>query len=112
MTELTRRRVLLGAAAATTLTAVGPGPRVACRAAAAPPAGKQAPGWAYRYKVGSIEVTAVTDGARTMPLADNYVKNAPKDAVNAALDARYMERTKITRTLHARSSSTLAPSSS
>jgi glyoxylase-like metal-dependent hydrolase (beta-lactamase superfamily II) len=95
MTELTRRLVLTGAAAATTLTAVGPGFVASPAHAAAPPAGKQAPGW-YRYKVGSIEVTAVTDGARTMPLADNYVKNAPKDAVNAALDAGYMEKDKIT----------------
>ena len=63
--------------------------------AAAPLAGKQAPGW-YRYKVGSFEVTAVTDGARTIPLADTFVKNASKDQVNAALAAQYMEKDKVT----------------
>ena len=39
--------------------------------AAAPPAGTQAPGW-YRYKVGSIEVTVVTDGAR-FKVPDDHV---------------------------------------
>ena len=53
------------------------------------------PGW-YRYKVGSVEVTAVTDGARTFPLADNYVKNATKDQVNAAIVGMYMEKDKVT----------------
>src|SRR5262245_14805420 len=38
--------------------------------AAAPLAEKQNPGW-HRYKVGSFEVTVVTDGATTSPLADN-----------------------------------------
>ena len=35
--------------------------------AAAPQAGKQAPGF-YRYKVGSLEVTVLTDGARSFAL--------------------------------------------
>jgi glyoxylase-like metal-dependent hydrolase (beta-lactamase superfamily II) len=63
--------------------------------AAAPPAGKQVPGW-YRYKVGTIEVTAVTDGARTTPIPDNYISNANKDAINAALGALYFEKDKLT----------------
>jgi glyoxylase-like metal-dependent hydrolase (beta-lactamase superfamily II) len=63
--------------------------------AAAPLAGKQVQGW-YRYKVGSFEVTAVTDGARTFPLADTFVKNASKDQVNATLAALFMEKDKLT----------------
>src|SRR5262245_23415407 len=50
MTQLTRRGVLAGAAAATALTPFAANPV----RAAAPFAGKQAPGW-YRYKVGNIE---------------------------------------------------------
>ena len=88
MTQLTRRGMLTGAAAisATALSIQGHSPA----RAAAPPAGKQAPGF-YRYKVGDIEVTAVTDGARTFPLPDNFVKNAGKDAVGAAMSSMYMD---------------------
>jgi glyoxylase-like metal-dependent hydrolase (beta-lactamase superfamily II) len=62
--------------------------------AAAPPTGKQAPGF-YRYKVGDIELTVVTDGARVGPLADNFVRNAKKEEVNEALQAAFMERDKL-----------------
>lgn len=94
MTELTRRSVLAGAVAATA-TALSPLDGRSPARAAAPLAGKQAPGW-YRYKVGSFEVTAVTDGARTFPLADSYVKNAQKDAVSAAFAAGFMDKDKVT----------------
>jgi glyoxylase-like metal-dependent hydrolase (beta-lactamase superfamily II) len=63
--------------------------------AAAPLAGKQAPGW-YRYKVGSIEITAVTDGARSNPLTDTFIRNVKKDDVNKVLEANHMEKDKIT----------------
>jgi len=94
MTQLSRRGVLT-AAAASAVTALTPIATPSPAVAAAPPVGKQAPGW-YRYKVGTIEVTAVTDGARSFPLADNYVRNAPKDAVNEALAAMFMEKDKVT----------------
>ena len=71
MTELTRRTVLAGAAvasAATALTPLAPAPAKA----AAPLLGNQAPGW-YRYKVGSYEITCVTDGRNTFKLPDNFV---------------------------------------
>jgi glyoxylase-like metal-dependent hydrolase (beta-lactamase superfamily II) len=92
MTELTRRTMLAGAAAT---AAFAPLATTTPTRAAAPPAGRQAPGF-YRYKVGTIEVTVVTDGARTMPLADTFVRNAPKDQVNKALEAAYMEKDKMT----------------
>ena len=85
MIELTRRRLLSGATMATAAAGLAPfAPSPA--SAAAPPAGKQAPGW-YRYKVGTIEVTVVTDGARAFPLSDTFVRNVPKDEVNKALEA-------------------------
>jgi glyoxylase-like metal-dependent hydrolase (beta-lactamase superfamily II) len=61
---------------------------------AAPPTGKQAPGF-YRYKLGSHEVTVVTDGVNVRPLADNFILNATKAEVNAALAAAYLEPDKI-----------------
>jgi glyoxylase-like metal-dependent hydrolase (beta-lactamase superfamily II) len=86
--------MLAGTAAATAVALAPLDGRTPARAAA-PPVGKQAPGF-YRYKVGSFEVTAVTDGARTFPLADSYVKNAKKDDVGAAFAAGYMDRDKVT----------------
>jgi hypothetical protein len=60
MTELTRRSLLTGTVAITATAAVPLATNSPARAAA-PPAGTQAPGW-YRYKVGSFEITVVTDG--------------------------------------------------
>jgi glyoxylase-like metal-dependent hydrolase (beta-lactamase superfamily II) len=92
MNDITRRSVLTGAAAAAA-TALSPLDRPAH--AAAPQIGKQAPGF-YRYKVGSFEVTAVTDGARSFPLADSFVKNASKDQVNAAFATFYQPKDTVT----------------
>ena len=89
MTKFTRRNVLTGAALAATATALSPlGGRLPARAAA-PPVGRQAPGY-YRYKIGAFEVTVVTDGVRPTPLADNFVRNAQKDAVSAGLATTYL----------------------
>jgi len=61
----------------------------------APPPGKRAAGF-YRYKVGDYEITAVTDGATTSPLAENFVINQKKDDVNAALAVAFLEKDKVT----------------
>ena len=90
MTGLTRRTVLTGAALAGAAGTLAP---IAPARAAAPPAGKQAAG-VYRYKVGDIEVTAVTDGMRDAPLG-TLVKNAPAEQVNAALQAAYLPKDKF-----------------
>jgi glyoxylase-like metal-dependent hydrolase (beta-lactamase superfamily II) len=95
MTELTRRNVLTGAVAATAAAAVVPALPTSPAQAAAPAAGKQAPGF-YRYKVGSFEVTVVTDGSRTFDLPDTFVVNKTKAEVNAALAAAYMQADKMT----------------
>jgi len=91
MTHLSRRSLFAGATAAALAPLAGASPA----SANAPAAGKQAPG-VYRYKVGSSEVTVVTDGARTFPLNDSFVLNAKKDEVNKALEAAYMPRDVMT----------------
>ncbi|RAI45365.1 MBL fold metallo-hydrolase [Rhodoplanes roseus] len=93
MSDMTRRTILAGAA----LGAAGANlPLTAQPAAAAvPTATSQAPG-VYRYKIGSLEVTVATDGARTFPMPDGFVKNAKKDEIDAALQAAYMEPGKMT----------------
>ena len=84
MSVLSRREVLTGAAI---MAVVSSAPSLA----AAPKAGKQAPGF-YRYLVGDLELTTVNDGVSRMPITDSFVLNASKDRVNAALDALFMER--------------------
>jgi glyoxylase-like metal-dependent hydrolase (beta-lactamase superfamily II) len=94
MNHPTRRNLLAGAAAAsaaTTLTPLASTPA----SASAPQAATQAPGW-YRYKVGSVEITAVTDGRSTFKLPDTFVANAKKDQVNEALLAAHMEKDMMT----------------
>jgi glyoxylase-like metal-dependent hydrolase (beta-lactamase superfamily II) len=89
MIDLSRRMILGGAAATTAIAAssrYGDSPALAAPAAA----GKQAPGF-YRYKVGTHEVTVVTDGVNKFKLPDNMVTNATKEQVNAALTAVFME---------------------
>jgi hypothetical protein len=93
MTEISRRSLLVGTAAGAAL--VGTKTVMPPAKAAAPVAGKQNAGW-YRYKVGSFEVTVVTDGNNTNPLSDTYVTNAPKADVNAALDALFLAKDKVT----------------
>jgi len=93
MTELTRRSLLgtaAGAGVAAFLPAMPPSAR-----AAAPPAGKQAPGF-YRYKVGDYELTQISDGSRTSPMPDGFVRNIPKEQALAAAEAAYMPKGQIT----------------
>src|SRR5258708_29983413 len=89
--ELTRRHALAAAAHS-----------AACRlwqttaAKAAPPAAdKQAPSF-YRYKVGDIQVTVVSDGRYTFPLEDNFILNAKKEEVGAALEKAFLPRDTMT----------------
>ena len=94
MSELSRRTVLAGAAAASAATALTPLAPAPAKAAA-PLLGTQAPGW-YRYKVGSYEITCVTDGRNTFKLPDTFVTNAKKEQVNEALASAYMEKDMMT----------------
>jgi glyoxylase-like metal-dependent hydrolase (beta-lactamase superfamily II) len=95
MGELTRRRLLAGAATATAATILTPFATRSPAFAAVPAAGKQAPGY-YRYKIGDFEITAVTDGAATFPLPDKFVQNHPKDEVQKALAAAYQPTDTLT----------------
>ena len=85
MINLSRRAMLAGVAA----IAAAPSAVTSTRAAA-PASGTQAPGF-YRYKVGSVEITVITDGVNRLPVTDEFVLNAKKEEVNAALAAAFME---------------------
>jgi glyoxylase-like metal-dependent hydrolase (beta-lactamase superfamily II) len=91
MIELSRRHVLAGAVAASAATALP----VRTAVAAAPPSGKQAPSF-YRYKVGQYECTSLSDGARTFPMPDTFVKNVPKAEALAAGEAAHMPKGMVT----------------
>ncbi len=85
MPHLARRDILAGGFAVATASLVASG---GVADAKAPPAGQQAPGW-YRYKVGDIEVTVVTDGTNRFRFADTHVANKAREEVNAALAAAF-----------------------
>ena len=90
MSKLTRRDFVVGAGALS-VAAAAPVAMTSPVDAAAPPAGRQAAGW-YRYKVGTFEITVVTDGMNRLPLPDRLVVNVSKYEVNAALAAAYLEK--------------------
>lgn len=101
MSEVSRRTLLAGVAGATGTVVAGAagsvGAAMAARAAPADSAAvapEQVPS-AYRYKVGDVQVTAIADGMRTIPLADTFVRNQPKSAVNAALKAAFLPENEI-----------------
>ena len=81
MITFSRRNLLAGAAC--TASALP----VARSFAAAPFAGKQAT-TLYRYKIGSYELTALSDGLWERPIDDEFVRNAdPADVRKAMTDA-------------------------
>jgi glyoxylase-like metal-dependent hydrolase (beta-lactamase superfamily II) len=94
MTNLNRRNLLAGAAAAGAATALTP-LATSTTQATAPAASAQAPGF-YRYKVGAFEISVVTDGAATFPLPDKFVQNHPKAEVEQALAAAYQPAGTVT----------------
>ncbi|MCA6107900.1 MBL fold metallo-hydrolase [Bradyrhizobium cenepequi] len=85
--EITRRHALAGAAA---IAAVPLLPNIPAQAAA-PLAERQAPSY-YRYKVGDIQVTVVSDGKNVFKLEDSFITNAKKEEVNAALEKAFLPR--------------------
>ncbi|HEX2652398.1 MAG TPA: MBL fold metallo-hydrolase [Xanthobacteraceae bacterium] len=95
MSFLTRRRFLAGSAGAAGATVLAGGAAVHLVQASAPMSGKQAPGF-YRQKIGDFEMTIVTDGSRTFPMPDGFVKNVSKDKAIAAAEAAYMPMGQIT----------------
>lgn len=93
MTEINRRHLLAGAATAAATIGLPSATRPAH--GAAPPAGRQAPAF-YRAKVGDFEVTQFSDGARTFPMPDGFVRNVPKEQALAAAEAAYMPKGMVT----------------
>jgi hypothetical protein len=87
MAILSRRTLLAGAAGVAT-TAGWWGSQSA--RAAVPQDTKQAASF-YRYKVGSIEITVVSDGIQKLPVTPEFVPNATVAEVNAALADNFME---------------------
>jgi glyoxylase-like metal-dependent hydrolase (beta-lactamase superfamily II) len=89
MFDLDRRSLLAGSAALTAAGALWPINGTPA-AAQTPPVGKQNAGW-YRYKVGTHEVTVVTDGASVFKFPDTFVTNKKRDEVNAGLAAAFLQ---------------------
>jgi glyoxylase-like metal-dependent hydrolase (beta-lactamase superfamily II) len=81
----TRRQALTSAAAIASAPLLSSAPAKA----AAAPAQMQAPSF-YRYKVGDVLVTVVSDGKNVFKLEDSFITNAKKDEVSAALEKAYM----------------------
>ncbi len=88
MIEIDRRSVLAGIAAT---AGAGLLPAFDSRSAkaAAPPAGTQNAGW-YRYKVGTHEVTVVTDGVTRSKFPDGFVAGKSRDEINKGLADAYL----------------------
>ena len=88
MRKLTRRTLLAG----TALASLSADANVAI--AASPAAGRQAPG-IYRYRIGSLELTALYDGIWYRPIGNEFIRNAPFSAVESALDEAFMPHDKL-----------------
>jgi len=91
---MTRRNILttaVAAGAASALSPLGANPLLA----AAPAEAFKSTG-VYRYKVGDYEIIQLMDGARTMPMPENFVVNASKDQAIQAAAAAYMPEGKVT----------------
>jgi glyoxylase-like metal-dependent hydrolase (beta-lactamase superfamily II) len=89
MTEIDRRSLLAGTVAAAGAALVSPLATSKARAAA-PLSGTQNAGW-YRYKVGTHEVTVVTDGANRFKLPDTFVANKTRAEVEEGLAAAFLQ---------------------
>ena len=89
MSNLSRRTLLTGSAAAALAAGAGPA------AAESPAAGAQAPGL-YRYKIGDYELTALYDGIWYRPITDKFIRNAPFSEVERALDTAFMPHDRLT----------------
>jgi glyoxylase-like metal-dependent hydrolase (beta-lactamase superfamily II) len=95
MNTISRRALITGTGAATAAAVLDPLVGIPSARAAAPAAGKQAPGF-YRAKLGDFEITQFSDGARTFPMPDPFVKNVPKEQALAAAEAAYMPKGMVT----------------
>lgn len=89
MDQVSRRTLLAGSMVAAATAAL---PRRA--AAAAPFAGRQAPGF-YRYKIGDLEITALYEGVWQYPLDDKFVRGAAHDDVKKEMADAFLPQDKV-----------------
>ncbi|MCB1515181.1 MAG: MBL fold metallo-hydrolase [Hyphomicrobiaceae bacterium] len=95
--KLTRRNVLAGAASgAAGLVLADSAGGIRPARAAAPMMGTQVPGW-YRFKLGSFEITILSDGSYELPTS-LMATNRPREEVKALLAANFLPTE--TRTSH------------
>jgi glyoxylase-like metal-dependent hydrolase (beta-lactamase superfamily II) len=88
MPTFTRRTFLAGSALAAVSASTDPA------AAAAPSADRGTPG-IYRYRIGTIELTALYDGIWYRPINDAFIRNAPFAEVEHALADAFMPADKL-----------------
>lgn len=91
--HISRRNLFATAAAAGAASALAP--LAAMPVSAAPPPEPIKSTGVYRYKVGDYEVIQLMDGARTMPMPDQFVVNTSKDQAIKAAEAAYMPDGKV-----------------
>ncbi|MBX9739382.1 MAG: MBL fold metallo-hydrolase [Beijerinckiaceae bacterium] len=104
LNDPTRRAALAalggGAGLAAASSALGPNAHAQSApttpAASVPAAPTRQGGGFYHHRIGDISVTQIVDGARTIPLADGFVRNASRDQINAALGQAYMPANSMT----------------
>jgi glyoxylase-like metal-dependent hydrolase (beta-lactamase superfamily II) len=89
MTDVSRRRVLTGAATASAAAMMGEFSWSPAHAEA-PQIGKPAPNF-YRYKVGDFEVSVVSDGVIRLKLPPTFVANVKAEDVASALRANFLD---------------------
>jgi glyoxylase-like metal-dependent hydrolase (beta-lactamase superfamily II) len=87
LADFTRRNLIAGAS----LAAAG---AAAPAQAAAPEIGKQAPS-IYRYRIGSMELTAIYDGVWYRPIDDKFIRNANYADVRRAMSDAFMPAEKL-----------------
>ncbi len=91
MSDISRRTLLAGSTAAAGALSLAPSFIEAFFSHAM----AQAAGFNH-YKVGSLEITGIADGANTFPLPDRFVVNQPKEEVSKALKAAGLDGEKLT----------------
>jgi glyoxylase-like metal-dependent hydrolase (beta-lactamase superfamily II) len=89
MTILSRRTFMAGAASAAALPSASLWSAQFARAATSA-ADKQAASF-YRYKVGTTEITVLSDGIARVPVTEAFVINVKPEEVKAALREAFME---------------------
>jgi glyoxylase-like metal-dependent hydrolase (beta-lactamase superfamily II) len=88
MREITRRALFAGSAAAVAALSTG------SAIAAAPAAGRQAPGF-YRHRIGGYELTALYDGVWDSPIDAKSIRNAKFADVQRALTDAFLQNDKL-----------------